>query len=244
MEILTGRIRRAEPDGVWIRVDMTAGQAARLCTKATDEVAVGFRDGRTISPEQRRKAWALMTDLGRYIGCEKDDVYDDARHDWLMSRKEELNQQAFRLSQASVTQAREFIDYLIGLILRLGCPVSRPLYEMAEDIPRYVYRCAMEGQCCVCQRKAEIHHLDRVGMGRSRKRIEHIGLRCLPLCRMHHMEAHQHGDGPLMNKYHLEPILIDAKIAAKYKLGTKGEQSELSVEDSPERAPETRSPRP
>ena len=55
MEILTGKIRQVEPDGVWIRVDMTAGQAARLCTKATDEVAVGFRDGRTISPEQRRK---------------------------------------------------------------------------------------------------------------------------------------------------------------------------------------------
>ena len=117
MEILTGKIRQVEPDGVWIRVDMTPGQAARLCTKATDEAAVGFRDGRTISPEQRRKAWALMTDLGRYIGCEKDDVYDDARHDWLMSRKEELNQQAFRLSQASVTQAREFIDYLIGVLL-------------------------------------------------------------------------------------------------------------------------------
>ena len=244
MEILTGKIRQVEPDGVWIRVDMTPGQAARLCTKATDEAAVGFRDGRTISPEQRRKAWALMTDLSRYIGCRKEDVYDDARHDWLMNRQEELNQQAFRLSQASITQAREFIGYLIDLILRLGCPVSRPLYEMAEDIPRYVYRCAMEGQCCVCQRKAEIHHLDRVGMGRSRKRLEHIGLRCLPLCRMHHMEAHQHGDGPLMAKYHLESILIDARIAAKYKLGTKGEQSEPSVEDSPERAPETRSPRP
>jgi hypothetical protein len=35
------------------------------------------------------------------------------------------------------------------------------------------------------------------------------------------MEAHQHGDARLVEKYHLEPIVIDEKIAKLYKLGKK-----------------------
>ena len=44
-------------------------------------------------------------------------------------------------------------------------------------------------------------------------------MRALPLCREHLQEAHQHGDAALMDKYHLEPIAIDEKIAKIYKLG-------------------------
>ena len=63
--------------------------------------------------------------------------------------------------------------------------------------------------------------MDRVGMGRDRQEICHIGMRALPLCRAHHEEAHRHGDGRLMEKYHLEEVAIDGKIAKAYSL--KGE---------------------
>jgi hypothetical protein len=58
-------------------------------------------------------------------------------------------------------------------------------------------------------------------MGGNRDDMCHIGMECLPLCREHHMEAHQHGDRALMDKYHLEPITIDEKIAKLYRLGRR-----------------------
>ena len=62
-------------------------------------------------------------------------------------------------------------------------------------------------------------------MGGDRAHMSHIGLRCLPLCREHHQEAHQHGDAALMEKYHIEPIKIDDKIARTYKLGGAAQTS-------------------
>lgn len=65
-----------------------------------DEVEVILRDARRISPEQRRKAYALMGESAR--------------------------------------------------------------------------------KCAVCGRRAELHHVDRVGMGRDRREICHIGMQALP----------------------------------------------------------------
>jgi hypothetical protein len=73
-------------------------------------------------------------------------------------------------------------------------------------------------RCIVCGKRADLHHVDRVGMGGDRHDMCHIGMRALPLCREHHNEAHQHGDTALMDKYHLETIVIDEKIAKKYRL--------------------------
>ena len=58
-------------------------------------------------------------------------------------------------------------------------------------------------------------------MGGDRHDMCHIGMECLPLCREHHGEAHQHGDAALMARYHLEPVAIDERIAEIYQLGSK-----------------------
>ena len=55
-------------------------------------------------------------------------------------------------------------------------------------------------------------------MGGDRHDMCHIGMECLPLCREHHGEAHQHGDAALMARYHLVPVEIDEKIAEVYQL--------------------------
>ena len=112
-----------------------------------------------------------------------------------------------------MTTARLFITYLIDFMLENDVPSSRPLAEYADDVERYVYACLIHKKCAVCGRKAELHHVDRVGMGRDRREICHIGMQALPLCREHHHEAHQHGDASLLKKYHLATVAIDERIA-------------------------------
>jgi hypothetical protein len=58
--------------------------------------------------------------------------------------------------------------------------------------------------------------------GGNGEKINHLGLRCLPLCREHHSSLHSMGNREFMERYHLQAIPIDKKIAKQYGLNTKG----------------------
>lgn len=91
---------------------------------------------------------------------------------------------------------------LIDFCVSNGVPTSKPLTDYTDDIQHYVYACVIERKCAVCGQHADIHHVDPVGR-RSRDKISHIGMRCLPLCRIHHNEAHDKGNDWVLKQYHL-----------------------------------------
>ena len=198
----------------------------------SDDVMVLWRDNREISPDQRRKCWALIGEISAaygYLSAEdKKQLNGDMKRKFLMERMDELTADAikrFSLSDVDMTTARLYIDFLVSFVVEHGIPTKEPLTQLAEDIEAYVYACMMNNVCVVCRRKGELHHIDRVGMGRNRDEICHVGMEALPLCREHHNEAHQHGDARLLDKYHLVPITIDEKIASHYKLGKKEKEA-------------------
>jgi hypothetical protein len=73
----------------------------------------------------------------------------------------------------------------------------------------------------VCGENAEIHHEDVVGMGRNRKTINHLGMRVIALCRVHHTEAHSSGKTPFNERYHVYGIEADVPICEKWGLPSK-----------------------
>ena len=183
-----------------------------------DDVLVYWHDSRARTPEQIRKAWALMGEIAEYQGQGKDDVYREQSTAFSLKHLEILQGELFHLSTATVSTARAFINLLIEIILEYGIPTKEPLYGLCDDIERYVYACLMNKKCAVCGRKTELHHYDHVGLGRNRREIDHIGMRAYPLCREHHEEIHLIGERAFDEKYHLVPIEIDQKIAKKYNL--------------------------
>ena len=184
----------------------------------SNEVLVYWQDSRARTLEQIRKAWALMGEIAEYQGQGKDDVYREQSTAFSLKHLEILQGELFHLSSATVTTARAFINLLIEIILEYGIPTKEPLYGLCDDIHRYVYACLMNKKCAVCGRKAELHHVQKIGMGRNRHEIDHIGMLALPLCSGHHEEDHQIGETAFQEKYHLEPMAIDEKIAKKYNL--------------------------
>ena len=190
----------------------------------SDEVMVVWKDIRSISDEQRKKAWALMTEIGAFQGQGKEDVYREQQVEFSMRNMETLGGRLIHLSSATMSEARAFINLLIEIILEYGIPTKEPLYGLCDDLERYTYACLMNKKCAVCGRKTELHHVEAVGMGRNRNEINHIGMLALPLCREHHEEAHRLGNKAFLERYHIEPIRIDEKIAKKYNL--KGEKHE------------------
>ena len=191
----------------------------------SDQVVVLWQDNRSITPEQRRKAWALIGEISAAYGYlsagDRKQLNADLKRQFLIQRMDELTAEAikrFSLSDCDQTTARLYITYLIDFVIAHDIPTKEMTAELCEDVEAYVYQCMMHKRCCICRKPADLHHIDRVGMGRNRNDIVHVGMEAITLCREHHTEAHQHGDASLLDKYHLVPITITDEIAKKLNL--------------------------
>lgn len=182
-----------------------------------ESVGVEFVDKRRISAKQRRKAYVLISYIAAWWGYTPLECMKEILKLMFIGEAETLRR-SFSLSNCDMTTARLFITYLIDFCILHGVDVGEPLYQLSEDIPRYVWACLMNKRCAVCGRKAELHHGDHVGMGRNRKEICHIGMRALPLCREHHTEIHSIGQKDFLRRYIIEPVRIDERIAKVYRL--------------------------
>nr|DAX26969.1 MAG TPA: Putative HNHc nuclease [Caudoviricetes sp.] len=182
-----------------------------------ESVGVEFVDKRRISAKQRKKAYVLISYIAAWWGYTPVEAMKEMLKLMFVGEAETLRR-SFSLSDCDMMTARLFISYLIDFCLLHGVDVGEPLYQLAEDIPRYVWACLMNKRCAVCGRKAELHHVDAVGMGRNRKEICHIGMRALPLCREHHTEIHSIGQEDFLRRYIIEPVRIDERIAKVYRL--------------------------
>lgn len=200
-----------------------------------------FRDGREISPTQRCKIHAIVSDITEYVsGYDKKKMaYNETLRQMQLSYLIDISPEAVRrqltehycmlqsidiFSLASHTQctvdmttARDFIDWLVELCVIHGIPCQDTLLNRCEDIGRYLYACVMNRRCCICGKKADIHEVDHVGSGRNRRKISHSGQRVQPLCRIHHNEVGNMGQKSFDEKYHLDFVRLDD--AACEKLG-------------------------
>ena len=219
MEIIRGKITGVDECGIMIFAPYS--DIERMTLRKYSEVQIGLPDGRTISPEQRKKAYALIGEIADWVGDFPEYIKRLMKMEFVVNRLQSLEKELFSLSNCDITTAREFITYLIDFMIEHDIPSKIPLYEQCEDIHRYVYSCALKKRCAISGRRAELHHVDTVGMGRDRDDIIHIGMRVLPLSREYHTLAHTKGNDWLLNEYHLEPITVDKQIAKVYKLNTK-----------------------
>jgi len=221
-EIVQGKIATMDEDGgVIIRAALPSLDRAIL--RRYDKVLVEFADGRRISPEQRRKAYALMGEIAEWIGDVPEYVKKLMKIEFMASRMQTIGEKIFSLSDTDVTTARLFISFLIDFMLDHQVPSRVPLYELCEDIQKYVYACLMHKTCAVCGKRADVHHLSgsRAGHGGLKWREkDQTGAKVLPLCRVHHELCHN-GEAEFLERYHLEGIEMDAAIKKVYKAKMK-----------------------
>ena len=187
----------------------------------SDEVEVRWHDSRMRSNEQLRKAFALMNYIGKEHGESKEEVYEEQRLEFSKKYMDELNGMFFHLSTATVSEASLFINFCISLIVENGIPVGEPLYKLCEDVEKYVYVNLLNKRCAVCGQKADLHHVDKIGMGYDRTEKPQIGNRVMPLCRIHHQQCHKIGETAFYDLYHLEPVKLDERLAKVYGLTKK-----------------------
>ena len=191
-----------------------------------DKVEIILPDGRRITAKQRAKIYSLIGEIAEFVSGFRnaetiEDAKKDMKWDFVLRRMESHERQLFSLSNCDVTTAKEFITFLVEFIIKENIPTKVSLLEQAEDIGRYVYFCLVNKKCVLCGKRADLHHVDAVGMGNDRDEVIHIGREALPLCREHHTLLHSMGNKRFMETYHLQAVEIDKKIAKVYGLNAK-----------------------
>ena len=114
-----------------------------------------------------------------------------------------------------------FQRFLVDFIVREGIPCDFDLLSYVDDIPSYVYSCLVNKKCLLCGKKADLHHWERVGMGRDRTDIIHEGMMVMPLCREHHAICHNMPQREFDELYHLVPVECDKTICHIYGLKSR-----------------------
>ena len=181
-------------------------------------------DNRTLSDKQRRACYALLREISDFTGEGTDRVKEYMKVKFLADDFGETADKIFSLANAPMSLVCAFQRFLVRFILEWDIPCSFPLLDMVDDTADYIYSCLINRKCAICGQRAELHHVDRVGMGRDRESIVHEGMEALPLCRKHHDEVHLIGQDSFNNKYHIEGgITLDKTLCRLY--GLKGKKN-------------------
>ena len=206
-------------NSAYLLMDVRLSQANELMLACGDalEVDIKVLDKRHISDQQRKFIFALCNDIGYYTG-------DDTEYIRLLMQQYNANVRGIEvesLSACNMAYANGLIDTIINFCIDREIPFSKKLLEENQYnfTARQTYSMALKRVCAVCGRRADIHHVDAVGMGRNRQKISHVGMRALPLCREHHTECHTMGDDLFSQRYHLVPFEIDKKMEYFIKKG-------------------------
>jgi hypothetical protein len=203
-------------DGDVLYVKPLVAIERELLQKNVDVIEIRLTDGREISAEQRKKIFAMVRDIANWSGDEPECIRKFTEFEYRLQNGLE----PFSLSDCDKSTARNYITYLIDFCFRHSVPTRDTLLNRTDDIDKYLYSCLEHRKCAVCNDRADVHHIDAIGMGRDRATINHCGMEAIALCRKHHQEAHTRGQ-IFFDAYHIYGIRLDKYLCEKLNLKTR-----------------------
>lgn len=174
-----------------------------IISKKMQKCGVWLEDGRHITSEQRKKAYATIRDISDWTGYLPEEQKEWLKYLYICR----TGGPYFSLKDCSIDTAREFINIMLDYALQEGIWLTDLAVERTDDIGRYLYCCLKHHKCAVCGRNGEVHHEDAIGMGNDRRRCDDSQKRKICLCREHHTEAHTIGMPAFKKKYKVYGII-------------------------------------
>ena len=218
-ETVKGRIVGYDEKRRELLIRAPYGDWVTMLKREFKECLVQPIDSRPLSDKQRRMCYSLLRAISDETGMGLDPTKNYMKLKFLEEDLEETADKIFSLSNAPMSLVCAFQKFLIHFVLDWDIPCSFSLLEYADDVQDYIYHCLVTKKCCICGRPTDLHHIERVGMGRSRVEIIHEGMEALPLCREHHQEAHTMPDEEFFGRYHIPGgIVLDKTLCRLYGL--------------------------
>jgi len=162
----------------------------------------------SITAEQRRHLYALFGDIAEYIGLPLDAVEAERKYQFMLDEVlPELPSLGY--NRMKKTTASQFIEHTIMYCIDNDIPFRKENWYLDQATSKMLFALTMKRICWVCgAERSEIAHVESVGAGRNRKKIDHTKHHLMCLCRNHHQEQHNMGINHFISKYHIKPIKL------------------------------------
>ena len=193
-----------------------------LSQKCIKKAEMRFDDGRIISIEQRKKAYATIRDIADYTGYLPEEQKEWLKYLYIQKTGDDY----ISLSDCSMDQAREFINVILEYAIESGIQLSEQAINRTDDIGKYLYFCIKHKKCAICGQAGEIHHEDAIGMGNDRKTLDDSNYKKICLCRKHHTLAHQMGVDRFTKMYKVYGIIVKEESSERKSKESESNRSE------------------
>lgn len=212
-----GRLKAIDGNKVTVNLDdLTDGQRSLITKNRGSIVELDVSDGRTISAAQRGKIYSMINEIDKWMG----NFNREMTKKYLKAEYVIENNvfQSFSLSNCSLTQANDFIEWLIVFCLNNNVEFKTKLLDSIKGNYGWELHCLEAHVCCICGKPAQYAHWYAVGIGRNRNKIDHVGNYIMGLCAQHHSEQHTIGLITFIELYHLKGVKITADLAQRLRL--------------------------
>ena len=227
---MLGKLNKVAGKSVTVTLDdvLNLSQVNHRSEGEQPSIELTVLDKRKISPDQRKKIWALINDLCSYTGDTPDYWEDEFK--WRVQTA--FGESPFSLSNCSVTTANRMILVILDFLFEEDIPFKTKIWDsLPDDFPRQVL-CLRHRQCVICgNHGADLAHFKAVGLGRNRHRIDERKMYFMTLCRNHHQEQHNIGINNFCKKYHIKPIKLSDEDLLRFHILTRQRLKELQAND-------------
>lgn len=175
-------------------------------------------DPRTTSPEQRKHFYALMGDYEEYTGTPLDAAESWFKYKFMQDHElDELP--SLRNNAMAMRTTSELISDAIDYFIENGIPFQKQNFYQTTDISKMLFALTIKRLCWVCGKpNSDLAHVEAVGAGRNRRKIDHSKHHFMCLCREHHQEQHSVGLVYFMQKHHFKPIKLSVDNLKELKI--------------------------
>lgn len=240
MAEVNGKIVKKQGKKLWILLDQNANdfEVDNAMMLGYDDVSINIDDNITVTNAQRKFAYAVINEIfdaqfGGYDGLSQDgwlvtpeSVEQHFKYKYFIRYGETIS---LSRSKGRKYNANNFIDILMEFVTDHDISLKdyNPLeYMQGKASYNHCYRSLMTKRCAICGQFGDLHHMDTIGMGNDRIKVNHLGRRAIELCRKHHgeLDSPDNDEKTFMEKYHIVPVKIDELIAAKHHLHVEKEE--------------------
>lgn len=166
-------------------------------------------DSRVITAPQRKFINALCRDIARYTGDTIDQVREHRKLEFIQDKGLPYFSTSELAKNCSVSLASQFISYIVDFCLDNDIGLTEAPSRYLDDIKPYLIKCLWIRKCVICGKDAEVHHVDAIGMGRNRKKVDHSKHNMMALCWKHHGQLHNGGQETFMRRHHVVGVLMN-----------------------------------
>lgn len=188
----------------------------------TVEIGIEYIDPRRFSVKQRKLFFALLNDIYKYSGQgvkELEEYFYQEYYTATFGGVIDLHDSA----DTTLSEVNLLIEIVVDFIFEWHVPVNEAANLLPKNEAYFLYACCKYRVCMECGLKADIHHVDALGMGSNRTRSNHLKHRFMALCRVHHGEIEQIGRPAFASKYHLPVDGIKLDLPTLKKLNIQGD---------------------